>query len=80
MGLFGRKKPLCPICNEELSQGALDEYSHWLAHVAPIESGEGAGGYTWRCICGPSGMWWELDYQAASGLAVHMIERHGLSP
>ena len=79
MGLFKRQKSQCPICNQEIASSALDALPHWMEHVALVTSGEAAGGYSWRCICGPSDMWWQEDYQAASGLAVHMMERHGLS-
>jgi len=54
--------------------------THWYEHVTPISVGEGAGGFTWACSCGPSDMWWKEDYQAAAGLAVHMRERHGHEP
>lgn len=75
MGLFGKKTVPCPICREELEKSG-NKVSHWLGHAQMIPVGEGAGSYTWRCACGPADMYWERDYQAGAGLAVHMMQRH----
>ena len=61
----------CPLCVSCLpSPGS--RLQHWIGHTAEIEG----GGYTWTCHCGPSVMYWEDDYQAAAGLAIHMLDMH----
>ena len=86
MGLFKRKtggvprgmKP-CPLCDELLTkQQAKIHGGHFMTHVYRIESGEGAGGYTWRCSCGPASMYWPHDMGALSGLALHLQQKHGM--
>lgn len=80
MGLFSRRTNQCVICGADVGRSAMDAMGHWSEHVTEIEEGEGAGGFTWTCACGPSGMWWSEDYQAAAGLTMHMIEQHGCEP
>lgn len=51
---------------------------HFDSHVFQIEHGEGAGGYTWRCSCGPAPMYWPSDFAAMAGLALHLQQNHAI--
>jgi hypothetical protein len=52
---------------------------HWASHTFRIDSGPGAGCHLWICECGPSAMYWQDGYQASAGLAVHMLDLHGIA-
>ncbi len=77
MGLFGKKVSNCPICDESLPSKD-SKLPHWTGHAALIESGEGAGNFTWFCSCGRAPMYWEKDYQAGAALMLHMKQRHAI--
>lgn len=80
MGLFSNKSKMisCPICNASFDQSLRS--SHWEIHITKIPEGQGeaSGQYTWECACGPSGMKWERDGAAKSGLMLHMRDRHSI--
>lgn len=87
MGIFSRPgasstpKGLapCPACGEQLTKEQRKMHGdHLRTHVHLIESGQGAGGYTWRCSCGNADMFWDEDYQALAGFCLHLQQRHGL--
>jgi len=78
MPLFRKRVTPCPICEYNIDASG-NKMDHWLGHVFRIESGECVGGFSWRCMCGPSDMYWAKDIQAASGLALHMMQRHAIS-
>lgn len=71
MGIFGKKTIDCPICGRQLPRNE-NKIPHWEEHVRLIEHGEGAGGYTWTCACGPADMYWPKELHAAAGLGMHM--------
>ena len=79
--IFG-KEPLriivCPICTTRFDAG--HESAHWETHVTEIPDGEGehGGRFTWTCVCGPTTMTWPSSNAAASGLALHMQQRHNI--
>lgn len=81
MGLFRKRMVACPICKSELAAGAemSAKIAHFSSHVRQIPpgNGEASGQYTWVCVCGPARMKWPHDAGAASGLALHMQQRHG---
>lgn len=67
----------CPVCDESVPKAELKMNGvHLRTHVHAIQSGEGAGGYTFRCRCGPADMYWDDEFKALAGLAVHLMERH----
>jgi hypothetical protein len=81
MSLFAKKPKMtnCPICRDQFeSSGKLE---HWESHVSQIPEGHGeaTGQYTWECSCGPAGMKWPKVFGASAGLAMHMMERHGIA-
>jgi hypothetical protein len=80
MGLFKKKLATCPICDAGMPASG-NKMGHWLEHSYQIPAGhEGAGGYTWKCACGPAAEYWPHDAGAAAGLGIHMQQRHGISP
>jgi hypothetical protein len=79
--IFGKKPPkiiVCPICTARFD--APEESVHWGTHVTQIPDGQGehAGKFTWTCVCGPTDMIWPNANAAASGLALHMQQRHNI--
>ena len=82
MGLFSKrvKTITCPICSSEIEQSTGAQLGHWESHVWQIPEGQGdaSGQYSWDCVCGPAGLKWPKPDHAAAGLAVHMMERHGV--
>ena len=69
----------CPVCNELLTkQQAKMSGEHFETHVYQIESGEGAGSYTWRCSCGLAPMYWPHEGGALAGLVLHLQQKHGM--
>ena len=81
MPIFG-KEPLkiivCPICTARLDAPRMS--GHWETHVTriPEDRGEHAGQFAWTCVCGPTDMVWPTENAAASGLALHMQQRHNI--
>lgn len=81
MGVFSKKLVTCPICEAGLPKNE-NKFDHWESHVRQISPGHGdaSGQYTWECSCGPSGMKWPKIGGAAAGMALHMLQRHGIDP
>ena len=77
MGAFEVEVVACPICEAALPITGY-RLAHWLGHTVKIAIGRGAGGYTWTCSCGPSAMYWDHDFQAGAGLAIHMLDLHDI--
>src|SRR5262245_27431101 len=75
MTLFGRTPTPCPICRVDLGPEGT-RMDHFQSHVTPITAGKAAGGFTWRCACGPASMYWRSKGHAAAGLTIHMQHRH----
>lgn len=78
MPLFGKKTTTCPICAAAIEKGGTR--NHWNSHVRQIPPGQGdaSGQYTWECVCGPAGMKWPTVAGANAGMALHMMQRHGI--
>jgi hypothetical protein len=79
--IFGKEPQqiiVCPICTARFD--ASEELIHWATHVTRIPDGAGAheGSFTWVCVCGPTDMIWPDAAAAASGLALHMQQRHNI--
>lgn len=75
MGIFGKRTIPCPVCAAELPK-AENKLGHWMEHVNVLSAGDQAGSYIFICSCGPSEVCWEKDFQAAAGMAVHMMQKH----
>ena len=69
---------VCPICQARLPMPG-NRLEHWAGHTFRIDGGPDVGGYMWICACGPSLMYWHDSYQASAGLAVHMLDLHGIA-
>lgn len=89
MGLFSRKPkspelPSCP-CGEEFEAGS--SLAHWQAHLVEVTANAGHPAYAFDCPrCGRSDLAWGLPdddpdrrrLRAASAMAIHMEQRHGV--
>jgi len=80
--LCGKEPPkiiVCPICTTRLNAPRLSD--HWATHVTQIPEGQGehGGQFEWTCVCGTTDMIWPTVSAAASGLALHMQQRHNIS-
>jgi len=89
--LFGKKSPrtiTCPFCSEQVEDSSDAKMAHWETHLIPVTDNNGQLAFAFECPrCGPSDLAWGggrpeevARSTAAAGVAVHVMERHGITP
>ena len=71
--------PACPLCDRNLPGDMNGNRNHFARHVVEVGPNGLPGHYTFACRrCGPAGTQWKSIDAAATGLLVHMDQRHGI--